>query len=150
MVRPARGRHVRLLSGVLYFAVAYAILYSYADNYFCSPARGQPRAVVAAKLALACTVWDALAGAISVFLNQQPRWLRACVSALIAGLGFASIPFWIYRGYGHFMFEHTWADVSCVFAEGYGMVFPLTAAPVLAVVSVTREWLTLKCEPVPS
>src|SRR5690348_285260 len=33
------------------------------------------------------------------------------LSAIVTGVGFASMPFWIYRGYGHFLFERTCRQV---------------------------------------
>ncbi|MGO9084957.1 MAG: hypothetical protein ACLQBK_07000 [Candidatus Sulfotelmatobacter sp.] len=66
------------------------------------------------------------------------------MSTLIAGLGLASIPPWIYRGYGHFLFENTRADVSCFFTEGNGMMFPFVVAPVLALATLIREWMAMK------
>jgi len=132
----------RLLSSVAYFAVASAILYFYADPYFCSPSRiGQSRFLVSAKLSLACTVWNLVAGWFSWTAFRQGRWLPALASALIAGAGFASVPFWIYRGYGVFLFENTPADVSCFFTEGSGMAFPLVVAPALAAATFVREWV---------
>jgi hypothetical protein len=64
------------------------------------------------------------------------------VAGVIAFVGFASIPFWIYRGYGKFLFERTWVDVSCFFTEGSGIAFPFVVAPALAVATTIREWLT--------
>jgi len=51
--------------------------------------------------------------------------------------------FWIYRGYGHFLLEGTWADVSCFFAEGAGMAFPFVVAPVLGLLTLLHgiAWL---------
>jgi hypothetical protein len=131
----------RLVSSVAYLVVASVILYSYADPYFCAASRiGQSRFLVSIKLALACTVWDFVAGWSSGAVFRQRRGLRAFVSALIAGAGFASIPFWIYRGYGVFMFENTPADVSCFFTEGSGRAFPFVVAPALAIATFVREW----------
>jgi hypothetical protein len=59
---------------------------------------------------------------------------------MIAAAGFASIPFWIYRGHGVFLFENTWADVSCFFTEGRGMAFPFVVAPALSIATLVREW----------
>jgi hypothetical protein len=143
-----RGKTARILSAALYFAFAYGVLYSYADNYFCSASRGQGRTIVSAKLALACTAWDICAGACGalavVLLGKRSRWLGVFVSTLVTGLGLASIPSWIYRGYGHFLFENTRADVSCFFTEGYGMMFPFIVAPVLALATLIREWMATK------
>jgi hypothetical protein len=65
------------------------------------------------------------------------------VSTLLALVGLASIPFWIYDR-GSFMFEGTWADVSCFFTEGYGMMFPFFVAPALAVATLLGELVILK------
>ena len=58
---------------------------------------------------------------------------------------FASIPFWIYPGArpATFLFQGTWADVSCFFAEGYGMMFPLFVAPVVAIAILAGEFVIL-------
>ena len=63
------------------------------------------------------------------------------MSAVIAGVGFVSIPFWMYRGNGIFLLDHTWADVSCFFAEGSGVAFPFVVAPMLIAATVLEEWL---------
>jgi len=97
-----------------------------------------------ARLALACTAWDLVASGCALLaasvLKRVSVW-NVILAAFVAGLGFASIPFWIYRGYGVFLFENTWADVSCFFTEGYGMMFPFTVAPALALATLGREWL---------
>ena len=80
-------------------------------------------------------------------IGKCSRWLQIFLSALVAGAGFASIPFWIYRGYGHFLLENTWADVSCFFTEGYGMMFPVVVAPLLTGATVIRGWLATKALP---
>ena len=64
---------------------------------------------------------------------------------------FSSIPFWIYPGArpATFLFKGTWADVSCFFAEGYGMMFPLFVAPVLAIAILAGEFVILTAKDVP-
>ena len=59
----------------------------------------------------------------------------------VMGAGFAYLPFFIYRGFGTFRFENTWADVSCFFTEGYGFGFLLFATPALALTTFLRELL---------
>ncbi|MGH9495068.1 MAG: hypothetical protein ACRD3B_08735 [Candidatus Sulfotelmatobacter sp.] len=143
-----RGKQLVLASSVVYLAATYGILFLYADSYFCSAPRGQVRYIVSAKVALAFTLWDVLAGACGMFalrrLNIASRWLATLLTAIIAAVGFGSISFWIYRGYGHFLFEGTVADVSCFFTEGSGMVFPIVVAPALTAASLIRSWLVLK------
>jgi hypothetical protein len=139
----SRAAAARLLSSAAFFLVAYGILFAYADNYFCSASRGQARPIVSAKLALACTLWDGFACALGLFasrLADRRCSLRIFASTIVSGAGFASIPFWIYQGYGHFLFENTWADVSCIFTEGSGMMFPLIVTPLLAETTLIREW----------
>jgi hypothetical protein len=138
----------------LYFIVAYGILAAYSyQNYFCSPARtGRSHALTTARLAFACTLWDLFAsscGALAAAaIDKFTRWSGKAplVSTVVAWLGFASIPFWIYQGYGRFLFEDTWADVSCFFTEGYGLAFPIVAAPALAAATLAREWLVVKAQ----
>lgn len=60
------------------------------------------------------------------------------------GLVVARLPFLIYRGYGHFRFEGTWADVSCFFTEGYGLMFPIVVAPLLALATFAQKLAFLK------
>ena len=139
----SRRVRLRLVTEVLYLAVAYAVLFFYADNYFCSAARGQSRPIVSAKLALACTTWDvfaSLCGTLAfVIQGKSARWIPVIVATVIVGVGLASMPFWINRGYGRFLFENTWADVSCFFTEGNGLAFPFVVAPALMATTLIRE-----------
>ena len=57
--------------------------------------------------------------------------------------GLASIPFWIYDR-GRVMFGGTWADVSCFFTEGFGMMFPIIIAPALALTTLMGALVILK------
>jgi hypothetical protein len=146
------ARPFRLLATIIYFVVAYATLSLYvAGSSFCSPSRtGQSRAVVTAKLAFACTLWDIVASLCGVLvlrmLRRKLAWPAVVATTLVAGCGFASVPFWIYRGYGGFLLENTWADVSCFFTEGYGAMFPFIVVPVLVLATLIREWITLKIQ----
>jgi hypothetical protein len=65
---------------------------------------------------------------------------------VVAGVGYGSVPFWIYRGYGTFWFENTWADVSCFFTEGYAIAFPLLVAPALTLTTLICEWLAIRMQ----
>jgi hypothetical protein len=143
-----RGKALQLFSSVGYFAIVYVMLFFYASDYFCSSSRGQTRPILAAKLAIVCTVWAVFAGACGAFASLAIRvrapWIQTLVTAVIAGAGFASIPSLIDRGYGHFVAENTWADVSCFFTEGYGMMFPIVVAPLLTATAAIRVWLVAK------
>lgn len=145
----ATNNWIRPLSTLAYFVIACLILYFYADPYFCSSSRtGQSRLLVSCKLSIACSLWDFAAGWIAAsILRDMGRILPALFAGIITAVGFASIPFWIYRGYGEFVFENTWADVSCFFTEGSGMAFPFVVAPALAVATFAREWVIGKCDP---
>jgi hypothetical protein len=81
-------------------------------------------------------------GAFAARKFHAPR-LAMVVSTLLALVGFASIPFWIYHS-GRFIFEGTWADVSCFFTGGYGMMFPILVAPPLALAILAGELVILK------
>jgi hypothetical protein len=137
------NRWIRPLSQLAYFVVACLILYFYADPYFCSSSRtGQSRLPVSCKLALACSLWDFAAGwTAGTIFRHVGRTIPALFAGIIAAVGFASIPFWIYRGYGVFLFENTWADVSCFFTEASGMAFPFVVAPALAAATFIKEWV---------
>jgi hypothetical protein len=152
-----REKRVRLLSSCLYFVFAYGVLFWYTrgDSFCERPGTGSGHAIASAKLAVMCTAWDLFASvcgllAAAIANKRTPRLeIGIVVSALVAGIGFCSIPFWIYRGHGRFLFENTWADVSCVFAEGFGLLFPFVIAPVLAAGTVVREWLIARSNRVP-
>jgi hypothetical protein len=57
--------------------------------------------------------------------------------------GLASMPFWMYDS-GRFLFERTWADVSCYFVEGYGIGFAFFVAPLMALATLLGEVVILK------
>lgn len=109
----------------VYFLLAFIVLHWFAG-------RGFLRSTLI--LSLGCTVWDMLACAVGEWVEKNVIELRTVSPLLggaIAGAGLASMPFWIYRGYGHFFFEGTWGDISCFFKEGTGIAFPFVVAPVL-------------------
>jgi hypothetical protein len=68
------------------------------------------------------------------------------VSTILAFAGFASLPFWLFEGYGHWRFENTGANVSCFFMEGYGMAFPFVVAPLLAMATLVCEVLVYRTQ----
>jgi len=65
------------------------------------------------------------------------------------GCGAGSMPFWIYRGYGHFLFEGTWTDISCFFTEANGLAFPFVVAPALGQLTLIHGifWLRISKGP---
>jgi hypothetical protein len=144
----------RVFVSVLFFVVAYAILswFSY-GSYFCTSERtGHNHALTTARLALAFTAWNFLSGwcgALVLTLGKKRSFkgemaIALFFSTVIAAVGYGSVPFWIYRGPGTFLFENTWADVSCFFTEGYAIVFPFVVAPALALTTLICEWLVIR------
>jgi len=140
----------RVLRSVLYFGISDLVLLWYAsDDSFC----GHTRFAVAAKLAIAFTLWDlcsSIGVEVVVRLRDVTPKLAPLLTAFITGIGIAFVPFWIYRGHGAFRFEGTWANVSCVFAEGFGIAFFFVVAPALAFVSLVLGWLALRFNRVPA
>lgn len=135
------SRHwlLRYASVVVYFAIAYAVLYWYAGRgYFCARTGSFPSTF---RFAFMCTIWDLIACGLGSSIARYIMKLRTAAPLLtgaFAAVGLASIPFWISSGYGHFLFEGTWLDVSCFFTEGYGLVFPFLMAPALGVLSLVH------------
>jgi hypothetical protein len=132
----------RVALTAIYFAATFSILFYFSEgNTFCEQVNGH--LIESIRLAIACTVWSLFASFCGAIASQAfGRFLKffgGFVSFFVAFAGFASLPFWLYLGYGHFRFENTIADVSCFFTEGFGIVFPIIVAPVLAA-------LTLACE----
>lgn len=129
-----------------YFIVCFSGLFYYTNgSFFCSRPGGASHVAQTLHLAGACTIWELFASICGAFASKKSplRGIAPMVSTLLAFFGFASITFWIYDG-GRFVFEGTWADVSCFFTEGYGMMFPLVVAPALAVVTMVGELVILK------
>jgi heme/copper-type cytochrome/quinol oxidase subunit 3 len=150
-VKIKRGR---LWVTVFYFIISYGTLFCcYRHDAFCSQSTHPGLPILTARLALACTLWELFAsacGALAVTATKRYahwRGIAPLVSTLVAGLGFASIPFWLYRGFGRFLFENTWADVSCFFTElGNGFLFLFVVAPILTVATLLCEVLILEAK----
>ena len=118
----------------------------FVDRDFC--ARGGGSVLVAVKLSFAIAVFDSIMSiAIARLLNFARQtlwfdWLGPIIATLVVGVVVAALPSWIDRGYGVFRFRGTWASVSCAFAEGYGIVFPIMMAPALALATFLKAaWL---------
>lgn len=133
----------RVTLTAFYFAATFCYLFYLSDgNTFCGGAHG--RLVETIRLAIGCTAWSlfaSLCGAIAFHKLKIPKSAAGFISFAVALLGFISITYWIYAGYGHFRFENTIADVSCFFTEGFGIVFPIIVAPVLAAQTLLCEYL---------
>ena len=123
--------------GVLFLGVSHAILMWYTLWRFVLRPRSFRRC---STTRVRCTLWDFVS---SVCVSAAARSslvapkLAPLARAVITGVGVASLPFWIYRGSGVFLFQGTWADVSCVFTEGFGLAFPIVVAPARSLQSAT-------------
>jgi len=137
---------LRLLLSCIYAFVAFAILrWFYAGDSFCTRPGGIN--LSAFKLAFSITILDRLASWLGMLLGHgskvfdRPVWIRALSAAVIVGTILFFSPNWIYQAYRVFRFYGTPADVTCLFEEGYGMVFPVTVAPLFALLTFARELL---------
>jgi hypothetical protein len=133
----------RVTLTAFYFAATFCYLYSFSrGDTSCQDANGFPIETI--RFAIGCTAWSlfaSLCGAIALHKLKIPKSAAGFISFGVALLGFISVPYWIYLGYGHFRFENTIADVSCFFTDGFGIVFPIIVAPVLAVLTLLCEYL---------
>jgi hypothetical protein len=115
------------------------------DDTFCARPGAGNHAIATAQLAFAIAAYDFLVSvAVASFATAaknlfRRQWMVVLLTTLIAGAGFACLPVWSCRGHGNFRFANTWADVSCFFTEGYGIVFLVVVAAVLAFVTLLRE-----------
>jgi hypothetical protein len=138
----------RLALTILYFAICYGILFWYTYG---SPFCTQPglHSIETAHLATICTAWDLVASicglVVACAAKKVTSRIAPLVATLIAGIGFVYLPFWMYQGYGHFLFEYTW-NMSCFFTEASGLGFPFVVAPVLTVITLLREQLLVKMQ----
>jgi hypothetical protein len=142
---------IRMAVTLAYFIVCFAGLFYYTyGSFFCSRPGESGHLAQTLHLTVACTAWDVFAGICGALIAKKSATpgLAPAVSTLLALVGFASMPFWIY-GSGRFMFEGSWADVSCFFTEGYGMMFPFLVAPALAVATLAGEVIILKASSAP-
>jgi hypothetical protein len=131
-----------------YWVIASLIVLAFSyDDPFCERPGSQSYPVIVAKLGLVLAAWDFIAGFAGARASASAekvlgmRWISVFFTTLIVGAGFAYLPFFIYRGFGAFRFQNTWADVSCFFTEGYGFGFLLFVTPALALVTFLRELL---------
>ena len=141
-----REKRVRAVVTIGYFVTCFAVLFYYTyGSLFCSRPGEFGHTAQTLHLTIACTLWELLVSICGALAAKQfdVRGVAPVVSTVLALIGFASIPFWIYDS-GRFMSEGTWADVSCFFTEGYAMAFPIVVAPVLALTTLIGELIILK------
>jgi hypothetical protein len=148
-------RSSKALRGMLfcsYWVVAFVVVFlSYRNDDFCFEPGKRNFTIMTAQLTLAFAVWDSIVSVgVAMALGakgkvRRLRWVSPFVTALIAGAGIVYLPFWIYEGYGVFRFDHTWADISCIFTEmGNLFLYLLIVAPLLILMTFLREVLLVR------
>jgi hypothetical protein len=135
----------------IYFVFTSLVLFVFsAGDTFCARPAGPNHEIVTFELALVLSVLDlAVSVVVASTLDAsrrllKSRWITPVTAALLCGAVCAYFPIWIYRGYGHFRFENTWADVSCFVTEGYGFGFMFLVAPILALATFLQEAVILR------
>lgn len=135
---------IRSVSVAAYFVLSAAALYWFAgDSYFCA----KNPLLSTLRLSLACSILDLFACAAGSWVAQKVMDLRTAaplIAGAITGTALASMPFWLFRGYGHWFLQGTSADVSCFFAEGYGIAFLFVIAPALGLLTLVHSILWLR------
>jgi hypothetical protein len=143
-----RRRLIRLAFHAAYVLVAWAFLeWYYSGDSLC----GEPIQLSVFSSVLRLLI---LVTVLDVGVGQLARWIRkrqgdvpggnvaiAGLSALVIAFFLFFLPEWVFKGYGHFRFEGTAAELSCLLTEGYGMAFPFIVAPALSFLTFTRELL---------
>jgi hypothetical protein len=144
MLSPQARLRFRLV-GPYWFIAAFIVFAFYVDDSFCQRPGSQSYPIMVLKLSVVLAAWDFVAGfagawaASAVEKVLGMRGISVLLTTLIVGVGFAYLPFFIYRGYGVFRFESTWANVSCFFTEGYGFGFLFFLTPFLSLMTFLRE-----------
>ena len=139
-----RQRIFRLASIGAYSIATFAVLLWFGGE---SSSCGRRGLLSTFSLTVACTIWDLFACAAGLFVAQKVLNLRPAaplLAAAISGSGVASMPFWLFRGYGHYIFEGTAIDVSCFFTEGHVLAFIFVIAPVLGLLSLAHGVIWLR------
>jgi hypothetical protein len=148
---PKSQSSATVLRGILlgsYWAVAFCVVFVfYLHDTFCVRPGSRNYLFTVALLASALTGWDFVAsvvGALAEKMFKRPG-VSLLLTTLIVVSGLIYVPFWIYKGYGNFRFENTWADVSCFFTEmgnTFGFLFVVT--PLLTLTTILREIVLLR------
>lgn len=125
----------RIVAAAVFGLLLYlGLCWLYSKDTFCNNRVGRPVFALAVTIMLFDLVVSLLAtlgycGGESI---RVERWLLALISAILMVAFAGFLPGLLYKGYGHFILEGTIADTSCLFREGYGMVFPVIVAPPIA------------------
>lgn len=141
-----RDLRVRIYLAIVYGLLVFTTLVAqYRDSYFCNRIGKFGFMAPVVTLSVAVTLLDLIASlcARGLDLRWVPKGPRIYIApvacSVIVACGLSYLPFWIYLGYGHFRFENTVLNVSCLFSEGYGIVFLYIFAPLFAILSLVRE-----------
>ena len=152
-MRPTEHAVRGIFAGCYWIVVFVGMYLFYRDDSFCMRPGSRNYAWMTAQLALGLAAWDFVASvAGSVIASAFAKWFiklpwsSVIPATLIAGFGFFYLPFWIYKGYGIFRFQNTWADVRCFFTEGYLLGFLFFLAPLLTLTSFLRELLVVRSQ----
>jgi len=132
-----------------YWAVAFIALFLFSkDDSFCGRPGARSHTLVAGQLSLALAAYDAVVSlVVATTLTAALKNFKVTttwVTTLVVGFGVGILPSWIYRGYGHFRFENSWADVSCFFTEANEFGFLVLIAPLLILTTFAREIIVLR------
>lgn len=134
----------RIVIAIAYGLLSFAWLYWLdGDNTLCAGKAGAAHAVL--RLSIGVTLFDLVLSMATVFVYSKKgssdveRWMLALISSIVMIGVLIFLPGLLYRGHGVDWFEGTWADVSCLFREGFGMSFPILEAPIFAAMSFLRE-----------
>jgi len=136
-----------LVESAFFLCLFGAFLWEALGNYFCSESGRGMAARQSLNIALVMTLWDSIASvcglSVAWFLRESAsaRAVTIWISAGVAAIGYfgAISILWPGRQLGPF---GSALDCSCFFTEGYGMLFPITWAPLLVIATIVREWLT--------
>lgn len=98
-------------------------------------------------IALVMTAWDSFACVCGLSVARFLRGSAAAgavtlwISVFVAAIGYFGAIFILPPGQQFGLIDFHF-DCSCFFTEGYGMMFPITWAPILVIGTALREWLT--------
>jgi hypothetical protein len=139
-----------MLVGPYWVIASFIVFVFYFHDSFCARPGSRNYSIMVVQLGLALAAWDFVAGFVGALASTalekmlKMRGISLLITTLVVGAGFAYLPLWMYRGYGVFRFENTWADVSCFFTEAYALGFLYFVVPLLALITFLRELLILR------
>lgn len=125
----------------LYFVAGMLVLCMVGrGDYFCIHLNKYGYLLPAIVLAGAVTVWDFIASCVgSLAAKFGKRGVANAVIAALVLVAVMNLPSLVfeYRDTDT-LFANTWADVSCLMSEGYGMMFPYVVAPLFTALTLVK------------